>query len=405
VSARAGNHGRQDGPLAGVKVVELSIALTGPYAVALLADQGADVVKIERPGFGDIGRYVGVSVNGTSALYTMCNRGKRSVALDMSRDEGRDIVRTLAREADVFVQNFRPGVVDRLGLGYDDLAGDNPGLVYASLSGFGPEGPYSGKSAYDTVIQAYAGLAANQADAETGAPRFLNQTAADKVTSLYACQAITAALFARERGAGGQHLHLSMLDAVVSFLWADAAGNEVLRDADGSMKSSFVSNFRPFRFLDGWGITTPTSDADFSGMCKAFGVEGYDDPRVAKIADRSQHPEVTREIMARCYAAAEQLTTAEAMARMEAQRVPCGVVLSPAELVDDPHAIAIGLFEDSDDPSVGRVRRPRHPARFGTTAAALGGPAPRLGEHTDEVLAELGLGDRVAALRADGIVG
>jgi crotonobetainyl-CoA:carnitine CoA-transferase CaiB-like acyl-CoA transferase len=385
--------------------VDLSIALTGPYAVALLADQGAEVVKIERPGFGDIGRYVGASVNGTSALYTMCNRGKRSVALDMSRDEGRDVVKALAREADVFVQNFRPGVVDRLGLGYDELAADNPGLVYASLSGFGPEGPYAGKSAYDTVIQAYAGLAANQADAETGAPRFLNQTAADKVTALYACQAITAALFARERGAGGQHVHLSMLDAVVSFLWADAAGNEVLRDADGSMKSSFVSNFRPFRFLDGWGITTPTSDSDFSGMCKAFGVDGYDDPRVAKIADRAQHPEVSREIMARCYAAAEQLTTAEAMARMEAQRVPCGVVLSPAELVDDPHAIAIGLFEESDDPAVGRVRRPRHPARFGATTAALGGPAPRLGEHTDEVLAELGFSDRVEAWRADGIVG
>jgi crotonobetainyl-CoA:carnitine CoA-transferase CaiB-like acyl-CoA transferase len=397
--------GSQTGPLSGVKVVDLSIALTGPYAVALLADQGAEVVKVERPGFGDIGRYVGVAVNGTSALYTMCNRGKRSVALDMSRDEGRDIVRMLARDADVFVQNFRPGVVDRLGLGYDDLVADNPGLVYASLSGFGPEGPYAGKSAYDTVIQAYGGLAANQTDPDTGAPRFLNQTAADKVTALYAAQAITAALFARERGRGGQHVHLSMLDAVVSFLWADAAGNEVLRDADGSMKSSFVSNFRPFRFRDGWGITTPTSDADFSGMCKAFGVDGYDDPRVAKIANRAQHPELTREIMARCYSAAEQLTTAEAMERMEAQRVPCGVVLSPAELVEDPHARAIGLFEDSDDPVVGRVRRPRHPARFGATAATLGGPAPGLGQHTDDVLRELGMGERIDALRADGIVG
>lgn len=386
-------------------MVDLSIALTGPYAVALLADQGAEVVKVERPGFGDIGRYIGVAVNGTSALYTMCNRGKRSVALDMGRDEGRDIVRMLARDADVFVQNFRPGVVERLGLGYDDLATDNPGLVYASLSGFGPEGPYAGKSAYDTVIQSYGGLAANQADPDTGTPRFLNQTAADKVTALYASQAITAALFARERGRGGQHLHLSMLDAVVSFLWADAAGNEVLRDADGSMKSSFVSNFRPFRFRDGWGITTPTSDADFSGMCKAFGVDGYDDPRVAKIASRAQHPELTREIMARCYTAAEQLTTAEAMARMEAQRVPCGVVLSPAELVEDPHARAIGLFEDSDDPVVGRVRRPRHPARFGTTGATLGGPAPALGQDTDDVLRELGMGERIEGLRADGIVG
>ena len=154
--------------------------------------------------------------------------------------------------------------------------------MYVSLSGFGSEGPYAGKSAYDTVIQAYGGLASNQGDPVTGEPVFLRQTAADKVTSLYAAQAITAALFARERGRGGQHVELSMLDAVVSFLWADAAGNEVLRDADGSQPSSFVQTFRPFRFRDGWGIATPTSDSDFAGMCRAFGVEGYDDPRVSR---------------------------------------------------------------------------------------------------------------------------
>ena len=395
----------RSGPLAGIRIVELSIALTGPYAVALLADQGADVVKIERPGFGDIGRFVGVSVNGTSALYTMCNRGKRSVALDVHREEGQEIVRALVQDADVFVQNFRPGVVERLGLDFDSLRADNPDLVYASLSGFGPEGPYASKSAYDTVIQAYGGFASSQADPETGTPRFLNQTAADKVTALYAAQAITAALFARERGGGGQHLHLSMLDAVVSFLWADAAGNEALLDADGTMKSSFVSNFRPFRFTDGWGIVTPTSDADFSGMCRALGVDGYDDPLVATIVERTRHPNETRAVMNRCYDAAAALTTAEAIRRLEGQRVPCGVVLSPAELVDDPHARAIGLFEDSDDPVVGRVRRPRHPTRFARTVADLAGPAPALGQHTDDVLRELGMGDRLEGLRADGIVG
>lgn len=392
------------GPMAGVRVIDCSIALTGPYAAALLADQGADVVKVERPGFGDIARYVGAAVNGTSALYTMCNRGKRSIALDLHTDDGRVVFRELARGADVVIQNFRPGVLDRLDLGYDALANENPGLVYVSLSGFGADGPYASKSAYDTVIQAYGGFAANQADPETGAPRFLNQTAADKVTALYASQAITAALFARERGSGGQHLQLSMLDAVVSFLWADAAGNEVLMDADGTMKTSFSSNLRPFRFTDGWGITTPTSDADFAGMCRAFGVDGADDPRVATIVERAQHPELTREIMDRCYAVAATMSTAEAIGRLEAERVPCGVVLAPAELVDDPHARAIGLFEESEDPAVGRVRRPRHPSRFGLTPSALGGPAPGLGQHTDEVLTEIGLGDRIETLRATGTV-
>ena len=151
------------GPLDGIRILDLSIALTGPYAVALLADQGAEVIKVERPGIGDIGRWVGVSVNGMSALYLMCNRGKRGLAVDIHTDEGRAIVHELARRADVVVQNYRPGVVERLGIGYDDLRAVNPDLVYASLSGFGPVGPYAHKGAYDTVIQAYGGLASSQA--------------------------------------------------------------------------------------------------------------------------------------------------------------------------------------------------------------------------------------------------
>jgi crotonobetainyl-CoA:carnitine CoA-transferase CaiB-like acyl-CoA transferase len=391
-------------PLHGIKVVDLSIALTGPYAVALLADQGAEVIKVERPGFGDIGRYVGVSVNGMSALYQACNRGKRSVAVDAHTPEGRDIVQRLAADADVFVQNFRPGVVERLGIGPDDLRAENERLIYVSLSGFGASGPYAHKGAYDTVIQAYGGFAANQADAETNTPHFLNQTAADKVTALYAAQAITAALFARERGAGGTHLQMTMLDAVVSFLWADAAGNELLRDADRSRPSSFVQNFRPFRFVDGWGICTPTSDANFSGMCRAFNVDGYDDPRIATIVERMQHRELTGKLMERCYASAATMTTADAIAALEAEEVPCGVVVAPEDLAADPHAQAIGLLVDSDSPIVGRMRQPRHPGQFGDTRPGLGGPAPALGADTDAVLEEIGYGPRITTLRAAGVV-
>jgi crotonobetainyl-CoA:carnitine CoA-transferase CaiB-like acyl-CoA transferase len=392
------------GPLQGIRILDLSIAATGPLACALLADQGADVIKVERPGIGDIGRWVGVSVNGMSALYAACNRGKRCIAVDVQSDDGRDIVRRLAQDADVFVQNFRPGTLDRHGLGYDDLRAGHEELVYVSLSGFGAVGPYAEKSAYDTVIQAYGGFGANQADPADGNPVFLRQTAADKVTAFTAAQAITAALLARERGHGGQHVELSMLDAVVSFLWADAAGNEVLMDSDGSRPSSFVATFRPFRFTDGFGIATPTSDHDFVGIMRAFGIEGAEDPRVATIGERVQHADMTARMMNQCYEVAATLTTEDAMARLNAQRVPCGVVLSPAELVDDPHAQAIGLFVERSHDIVGRLRLPRHPILFGETPAELGAGAPGLGEHTDEILGEVGWGDRVADLRARGVV-
>ena len=238
------------------------------------------------------------------------------------------------------MQNFRPGVVERLGIGPDDLLAVNDRLIYVSLSGFGPVGPYAHKGAYDTVIQAYGGFAANQTDPESGQPRFLNQTAADKVTALYAAQAITAALFARERGAGGCHVQLAMLDAVVSFLWADAAGNEVLQDADRSQPSSFVQNFKPFRFLDGWGICTPTSDANFAGMCRAFRCR-----RLRRPARRDDRRSACRTASSPvsscsgCYASAAQMTTADAIGRLEAEQVPCGVVIAPDELAADPHAL------------------------------------------------------------------
>ena len=392
------------GPMEGVRVLDLSIALTGPYAAALLADQGAEVIKVERPGSGDIARWIGVSVNGMSSLFLVCNRGKRSISVDLQQPEGLEIVKTLAAESDVVLQNFRPGVMDRLGLGYDDMASVNPDVIYASLSGFGTEGPNRNRSAYDTVIQAYGGLASNQADPADGVPVFLRQSAADKVTALFASQAITAALFARERGRGGQHVQLSMMDAVVSFLWADSAANEVLVESDNSLPSSFVAGSKPFRFKDAWGIVTPTSDHDFAGMCRALGAEGYDDPRVATIAERFKHRDLMARVMESCHANAASLTSAVASERFEAEDVPYAMIVSPDELARDPHAEAVGLFEYQSHHVVGQVRLPRHPAQFASTPASLASGSPMLGEHTDEILADLGLANRIAALRSEGVV-
>ncbi len=170
------------GPLAGIKVMDLAIAATGPYAATMLADQGAEVIKVERLGIGDIARYVGVQIDGISALFQLCNSGKRSIAVDLSADAGRDVVRALAADCDVVIQNWRPGVADRLGVGYEDLRRDD--LVYVSISGFGDIGPKADRAAYDTVIQAQAGMGHAQADPATGEPAFVRQVIADKVTAL-----------------------------------------------------------------------------------------------------------------------------------------------------------------------------------------------------------------------------
>jgi crotonobetainyl-CoA:carnitine CoA-transferase CaiB-like acyl-CoA transferase len=253
------------------------------------------------------------------------------------------------------------------------------------------------------VIQAQAGVAVAQADPITGKPAFVRQVIADKVTALTAAQAICAALLARERGRGGQHLRISMLEAVVAFLWVDAAGNDVLRDGDGSQPGSFAQAAEPIAFQDGWGMVTPTADKDFFGMCAAFGVE-VDDERLATTTSRQQHAELTRDVVGRCWSAAAGLTVAEASERLEAEGVPYGILCGPADLAEDPQAEALGLFVDSTHPVAGHIREPRHPIRFEGTPEGHGGPSPSLGQHTDELLTEAGLAPRIAALRNAGVV-
>ncbi len=393
------------GPLDGIRVVEMCVAVTGPLAVGLLVDQGAEAVKVEEPGFGDQVRYVGVESGGISAVFQMCNRGKRSIAVDCTRPQGRDIVLDLAAGADVFVQNMRPGVVERLGLGYGDVSARHPGIVYASISGFGPDGPHAHRRVYDSVIQAQSGLVANQTGVNDESPRFLRQAAADKITAYTAAQAITAALLARERGAGGQHLHLAMLDASVAFLFADAAAHEVALDNDQPhLAQSFSAHQRAIALADGHVVVAAVTDDEFHGMAKAFGVDSSD-PRVATMRDRQRHKEHASKVFRAVHAAAAAMTVAEAEQALDRHEVPFGIVLGVEDVVAEAQAVHNQLFIEHDHPAMGRVRQPRPAARFSATPAELRRPSsPTHGQHTDGVLTELGWGHRIDELRADGVI-
>ena len=393
------------GPLDGIRIVDLSVALTGPLAAGMLVDQGADCVKVEQAPTGDVVRWLGSTVAGISAMFQAANRGKRSIVLDLRQADGLAILRDLVADADVLVQNFRPGVAERLGVAYDDIRSIRPDIVYADLTGFGTSGPYSHRRVYDTVIQAQSGLAASQTGLNDDHPKFLKQLVCDKVTAYTACQAITAALFARSRGAGGQHMELSMLDACIAFLFVDAADHEVILDGDHSGPQSVAANNTPLAFDGGFAAVAVPTDKEFHGLARAMGVDSSD-PGLATVRDRAANREKAMAVHRAVRQNATRLTVSEAEALLEANQVPFGIVRAVDEIQNDPQVIANGVFSEFDHPAAGRVRHHRPPTRFHGTPTELREPAaPTLGQHSDEILAETGRSDRIDELRAAGVVG
>ncbi len=400
----AGPAGPAAGPLAGVRVIDLTAMVSGPLATAVLADQGADVVKVEPPGTGDLIRHIGTSRGGLSAIFSTINRNKRSIVLDLAAPRGRDLLLRLVAGADVFVQNFRPGVAERMGLSEKALREACPDLVYVSISGFGETGPYADRRVYDIVIQALSGMADSQADPETGAPELVRNIVCDKVTAWCAAQAITAALFARERGAGGQHVKLSMLDASVAFLWPDSMqGHTYL--GEGATAPAHLAGFLSVRrTADGYMTIFAIADAEFAGLCRA--VERPDligDSRFADTTARMKNADALARVLDE---ATGRRTTAELCARLEAEDVPHAPVNRLAELHADPQVVENGLVLEIEHPAAGRLRTPRPVARFARTPAAVRCAAPSLGEHGAEILAELGVSAaEIEALQSDGVVG
>jgi len=398
------------GPLAGFRVIDLSAVVSGPLTAALLADQGADVIKIERTGDGDIQRHVGSKRNGYSGFFHVINRGKRSVALDLGTAEGVDIVRTLARDADVVLQNFRPGVVDRLGVGYAALSADNPRLVYLSISGFGQTGPRAGDRAYDPIIQCYSGMTDVQGRIHLDhpdQPEQVNMLLLDKLTAYTGCQAITAALLARSRTGEGQHIELSMLDTAIAFSWADVAADLILQGDGVEQRPPIGASGNMLRYRDGWGATMTLSNAEFVGMCRAYGVPHIaEDPRFATIDARMKHRLELRAVMDTEVAdSAATMTVAEAAKRMKAEEVPFAHARRLTELYDDDQIRHNQVFRQFEHPVAGLMRDARPAPRFSRTPAAPGAPAPAVGQHTREILGQIGMTtETIDSLYARGIV-
>ncbi len=394
------------GPLDGIRVLDLSAVVSGPLAATLLADQGAEVLKIEPPGRGDVLRFVGSARGGMSATFHLNNRGKRSLALDLSKPRGLEILEKLVERSDVFIQNFRPGVAERMGFGWERLRERNPRLVYLSISGFGPAGPSSQKRVYDNVIQARSGMNDAQRDPRTGEPQPLRQLMCDKLTALTAAQAVTAALFARDRLGLGQHVELSMLDAAIGFLWPDCAETHAFVGDGVEPRPSPGSTYSLMRLRDGWATATPLTDSEFQGLCRAFGLaEVAADPRFATVAARMRNVAALAALFQNELAeAALRMSGREVARALDAEDVPAGVVVPIGELHADPQVVASGTLVETEHPRAGRLREARPAARFGATPARVGAAAPDLGQHTEEILTEIGLAGEIAALREEGIV-
>ena len=401
--------------LEGVVVLDLSRILAGPWSTQNLADLGADVIKIERPGPGDDTRSWGppfvqtaAGTRGDAAYYFCANRGKRSVTLDFTREEGRNIILELAARADILVENYKVGGLKKYGLDYDSLARVNPRLVYCSITGFGQTGPYAERPGYDALIQAMGGLMSITGEPDGtpgGGPQKVGVAVVDILTGLYATSAILAALFARTRTGRGQHIDIALLDVQVAAL-ANQAGNYLLGgQVPGRLGSAHPSivPYQPFACADGYVMLAIGNDSQFAALCAAAGCPDMArDARFSTNAQRVAHRET---LVPALQTLLLSKTIDEWCALGTENGFPCGPINTIDRVFDDPQVRARAMKVDVDSATYGPLPLVANPMKFSGTPINYTAAPPTLGQHTEAVLSDLGLDAQAqAALRAAGVI-
>ena len=376
------------GPLEGVRVVDLSIGQMGPSATALLADMGADVIKIESR-HGDPGRGVELQPDGSSAFFMTHNRGKKSVTLNLRHADGKEVVQSLVAGADVFVQSWTPGVIERLGLDYDAVRAVKPDIIYASATGFGPEGPRAALPAMDMVAQAVGGLMAANSGADGGEPIAVGPTIADQTGAFVLACGLLLALYHRERTGQGQKVDASLLGGMIALQgWHIAhyllTGKMALMSSDRKMRSPL---FTYYQASDGWFTIAIIDPRQWPALCRIVGLPDLEeDPRFAETRTRNDHASDLIAILDDRFA---EKTRDHWLKLLEAEGIPCGAVHTYQELAEDEQTRANGYIVEADDPRLGAVPLPGQPVQLSETPGETR-PAPDLGQHTEEVLEELG---------------